>query len=438
MGKKIQKEMDEQRGTFIRGAMERGFSETLAVEVFNACAKFAEYGFNKSHSAPYAYISYQTAYLKANHPVEFLAASMTLDMGNTDKLMQFKQEAVRLGIKVVAPSVNASGTEFDVREGAIIYALAALRNVGAGAVAHLVDRRQEGGAFSSMADFARRVDCRALNRRALESLAKSGAFDCLHRNRAQVLDSIDLLMGLSNRAASEQAAGQDDLFRGGGTAAVPELVLPPRDNWLPMERLANEFDAVGFYLSGHPLEGYGKALARLGVESHAGFVEKVKAAGASAARLAATVTHRQERRSRAGNRFAFVGFSDPSGQFEAICFTETLNAARDLLEPGQSVIIRVEAGLEGDDVKLRLQGVEPLEKAAAGAVQGLQIFVRDALPVSSIAKRLQAGGKAPVVVTLITETGREIDISLGSRFVASPQIIGALKAAPGVVDVVDL
>jgi DNA polymerase-3 subunit alpha len=439
MGKKIQAEMDEQRGVFIKGALERGYTETLAVEVFNACAKFAEYGFNKSHSAPYAYISYQTAYLKANHPVEFIAASMTLDMGNTDKLMLFKQEAQRLSISVVPPSVNASGVEFDTKEGAIVYALSALRNVGAGAVAHLVERRTEGGNFTSLADFARRVDAKALNRRALESLARSGAFDCLNRNRAQILASIDMLIGLSNRSTSEQAAGQNDLFGGGGTSSsTPELVLPPVENWLPMDRLAQEFEAVGFYLSGHPLDDHGKALVRLGIESHASFVSKVKNTGHSAARLAATVTHRQERRSKAGNRFAFVGFSDPSGQFEAICFSDTLSAARDLLDPGKSVIIRVEADLEGEDVKLRLQGVEALDKAAANAVQGLQIFVRDAIPVDSIAKRLQAGGKAPVIVTLITEQGREIDISLGSRYVVNPQIRGALKAANGVVDVVDL
>ena len=439
MGKKIQKEMDEQRSVFIMGATERGYSEHLAVEVFNACAKFAEYGFNKSHSAPYAYISYQTAYLKANHPVEFLAASMTLDMGNTDKLMQFRQEAQRLDIPMVPPSVNASGVEFGVKDGAIVYSLAALRNVGSAAVAHLVEKREEGGPFASLAEFARRVDAKALNRRALESLAKSGAFDCLHRNRAQMLDAIDMLIGLSNRSSTEQAAGQNDLFGGGkAAAAAPELVLPPRDNWLPMERLAHEFEAVGFYLSGHPLDDYGKALNRLGVESHASFIAKVKSSGTSAARLAATVTHRQERRSKAGNRFAFVGFSDPTGQFEAVCFSDTLNAARDLLEPGKSVIIRVEADVDGDDVKLRLQGVEALDKAAAGAVQGLQIFVRDAIPADSIAKRLQTGGKAPVIVTLITEHGREIDIALGSRFVVNPQIRGALKAAHGVVDVVDL
>ena len=440
MGKKIKSEMDDQREVFVKGALANNVDQEIANQVFDACAKFAEYGFNKSHSAPYAYISYQTAYLKANHPAEFLAASMTLDMGNTDKLMQFRQEAQRLRVPVVAPSVNESAVEFTVKDGKIIYALAALKNVGAGAIAHLVNKREEGGAFTSLAAFARRVDAKSLNRRALESMAKAGAFDCLHANRAQVLESIDILINLSNRAHSEQAAGQNDLFAGGGKTAssASEIVLPARDNWIPMERLAHEFEAVGFYLSGHPLDEYGKALKRLNVESYAEFAARVLNNGTAAAKLAATVTQRQERRSKAGNRFAFVSFSDPSGQFEAICFTDTLMAARDLLEPGKSVLIRVEADVDGEEVKLRLQAVESLDKAAKSIVQGVQIFIRDEKSLDSVAKRLEKGGKAPVLLTLITQSGREVDFSLGNNFVMTPQIRGALKAAHGVIDVQDL
>ena len=440
MGKKIKSEMDAQREIFVAGAIANKVDKETANLVFDACSKFAEYGFNKSHSAPYAYISYQTAYLKANHPVEFLAASMTLDMGNTDKLMQFRQEAQRLGIPVISPSVNESFVEFTVRDGKIIYALAALRNVGAGAVAHMVQKREEGGPFSSLATFARRVDAKSLNRRALESMAKAGAFDCLHGNRAQVLESVEMLIGLSNRASSEEAAGQNDLFAGGGKSAVsaPELVLPPRDNWLPMDRLAHEFEAVGFYLSGHPLDEYKQSLKRLNIEPYAEFANKVRNAGVAAARLAATVTQKQERRSKAGNRFAFVSFSDATGQFEAICFSDTLLAAREMLEPGKSVIIRVEADLDGEEVKMRLQAVESLDKAAASVVQGVQIFIRDESSLQSISKRLQKGGKAPVLLTLMADGGREVDISLGNGFVMSPQIRGALKAVHGVVDVHDL
>jgi DNA polymerase III subunit alpha len=437
MGKKIKSEMDEQRGVFIKGALANNVDEALANAVFDACAKFAEYGFNKSHSAPYAYISYQTAYLKANFPVEFLAASMTLDLGNTDKLMLFKQEAQRLKISMVPPNINLSGVEFGVKDGSIVYSLAALKNVGAAAVQQLVDKRAETGPFKSLADFARSVDARALNKRAMESMVKAGAFDSLAPNRAQVFDAIDQVIGLSHRASSEEAAGQNDMFAGGAVSA-PELHLPKRDNWLPMDRLAREFEAVGFYLSGHPLDEYAASLRRMRIESYATFAHKARTDGVKAARLAATVTHRQERRSKAGNRFAFVGFSDPTGQFEAICFSDTLNAARDLLEPGKSIIISVEADVEADEVKLRLQGVEELDKAAAAVVQGVQIFIRDAIPVDSIAKRLERKGKAPVLLTLITESGREVDVSLGQNFVMTPQIKGALKAVNGVLDVQDL
>jgi DNA polymerase-3 subunit alpha len=421
MGKKIKSEMDAQRAVFIAGATERGHSEELANAVFDACAKFAEYGFNKSHSAPYAYISYQTAYLKANHPVEFLAASMTLDMGNTDKLMIFREEAIRNGIRVVSPSVNDSGVDFAVRGRDILYSLSALKNVGAGAIEQLVAVRNEGGPFRSLSDFAKRLDSKVLNKRALESLVKAGALDCINPHRAQVFNAIDGIISLSNRSATEQAAGQNDLFGGGAAKGAEEIVLPARDGWLPMERLAQEFEAVGFYLSGHPLDEYAKVLNRMGVENYASFVEKVQSRGASAAKLAGTITHKQERRSKAGNRFAFIGFSDPTGQFEAICFSDTLVAARDLLEPGTSVIARIEADVDGEDIKLRLQAVESLEKAAASAVSGIQIFIRDGKPVESISKRLQTGGKAPVRITLWTCRNSERDAkALRPRCVQGP------------------
>ncbi len=437
MGKKIKSEMDAQRARFMQGALERGIDVEIAKEAFDACAKFAEYGFNKSHSAPYAYISYQTAYLKANYPAEFMAASMTLDMGNTDKLSQFRREAQRLGVKVMPPSVNAGEVDFAVKDGTILYSMAALKNAGAGAIQQIVTARQAGGPFKSLADFSKRVDAKALNRRALESLAKAGAFDALNPNRAQVLQGIDSIIGVANRTANEAAAGQNDMFGSLGSA-VEDIVLPRLDAWLPMEKLGHEFDAVGFYLSGHPLDEYQKPLARLGVETWTSFQEKILNKGATAAKLAGTITYRQERRSKSGNKFAFVGFSDPTGQFETIVFADTLNVVRDMLEPGKAVIARVEADVEGEDIKLRLQGLELLDKAAASIVQGIQIFVRDGAPIESIAKRLASGGKAPARLTLILEGGREVEIELGSKFAITPQVKGAIKAIHGVVEVLDL
>jgi DNA polymerase III subunit alpha len=438
MGKKIKKEMDDQRAVFMKGAAANGIDIDIAKATFDACAKFAEYGFNKSHSAPYAYISYQTAYLKANYPVEFLAASMTLDMGNTDKLMLFKREAERMGIKVLPPSVNAGGVDFAVNDGAIIYSMAALKNVGAGAIAEIIATRSEGWTFKSLGDFARRVPPHALNRRALESLVKAGAFDALNVNRAVVLETVDSIIAIAGRNASEAAAGQNDMFGSVSGGSADEIVLPRRDAWLPMERLGHEFDAVGFYLSGHPLDEYAKALNRLGVESYASFREKALTKGATAARLAGTVTMKQERRSKQGNKFAFVGFSDPSGQFETVVFSDQLAAARELLEPGRAVVLRVEADVEGEEVKLRLQSVEALDKAAATITQGIQIFMRDASAIAGIAKRLQTGGRSPARITLMLEAGREVEIGLGSKFNINPQIKGAVRAMDGVVDVQDL
>jgi DNA polymerase-3 subunit alpha len=437
MGKKIKAEMDAQRERFLSGAVERGVEAQTASQIFDACAKFAEYGFNKSHSAPYAYISYQTAYLKANYPVEFLAASMTLDLNNTDKLQVFRGEAQRLGVKVDPPSINDSEVDFIVRDGRVIYSLAALRNVGTGAVEHLVRSRKEGGRFRSLGDFARRIDAHVVNKRAMESLAKAGAFDMLFGDRSRVLAGVETILAVANRTSAEQEAGQNDLF-GGSSSQAEDIVLPMRESWLPMERLAQELEAVGFYLSGHPLDDYVKPLSKIGIETWTVFREKALTKGASAARLAATITHRQERRSKSGNKFAFVGFSDPTGQFEAICFSDTLAACRDLLEPGKAVIARVEADVDGEEVKLRLQGIEVLDKAAAAIVSGLTIFVRDTKPIDSIAQRLTNGGRAPVRLILQTGTGREIEIALGNRFTVTPQVKGAIKAIPGVLEVQDL
>ncbi len=435
MGKKIKSEMDAQRERFVEGAVERGVKRDTAHEVFDACAKFAEYGFNKSHSAPYAYISYQTAYLKANHPVEFLAASMTLDTGNTDKLMLFSREAEKIGVKVCPPSVNESEIEFAVKDGTILYALSALKNVGAGAIEHMVAMRNEQGPYKSVHDFAQRIDSRQLNRRALESLAKAGAFDALNPNRAQIFDAIDLIMSAANRSTSEQATGQEDMFGSGG--AAPQISLPQRDAWMAMEKLNREFEAVGFYLSGHPLDDYLKPLARLNVETWSNFRTKVLTRGATAAKLAGTLIYKQERRSRQGNKFAFLGFSDPTGQFEAVCFSDTLALTRELLEPGKSVILRVEAEAEGEDVKLRIQGVERLDDATKAMTSGLKIYIRDEKPIPSLAARLTNGGRAPVEIVVMTEEGSDIIVRLGDKFTVSPQIAAAVKAITGVVTVED-
>ncbi len=434
MGKKIKKEMDAQRERFVSGAVERGIAKATADAIFDACAKFAEYGFNKSHSAPYAFITYQTAWFKANHPAEFLAASMTLDKGNTDKLAEFRAEAQRLGIKVMAPSVNESLVDFDVRVEAgaptIHYALSAIKGVGEAQAEALVSARGT-HAFASLGEVAARLDPRAVNKKALESLAAAGAFDCLEPNRAAAFAAIEPMLAIANREVMQKAAGQNALF--GETEAAP--VRARAAPWPESERLRREFDAVGFFLSGHPLEVYDAALKRLRATRWAEFARAVRD-GASTARLGASVLDRYERRTRNGGKIGVVQLSDPSGSYEAILFQEGLNQFRDLLEKGADVLVTLQAGVEGEDVRARIVNVERLTDAAAKVQKGLRVFVRDETPLESIERRLTAPGEGEVSLVLILGPQEgEVEIRLPGRYSVSAAIAGALKAAPGVVAV---
>ena len=397
-------------------------------------AKFADYGFNKSHAAAYALVAYQTAYLKANYPVEFLAASMTLDMGNTDKLNDFRREAMRLGITVELPSVNRSGAVFDVEQGRILYSLAAVKGVGSQAVEHLVESRA-GRPFRDLSDFAARINPRILNKRTLESLICAGALDGLNSNRARVIAGLDRIMAMGNRVVEGAAIGQNDFFGAGGGGQGETLILPDVDPWMPSEQLQREHAVVGFYLSAHPLDEYAPILKRLRVQSWAEFSEAVRH-GAVAGRLAGTVTSRQERKTRTGNRMGIVQFSDSTGQFEAILFSEALNEFRDRLEPGNSVIVQVGAEDRPEGIGVRIVTVKPLDQMTTGIKQ-LRVFLRGEEPLQSIERQLPKGrGDGDVSLVLMLDKGqREVEVQLPGRYQLSPQIASALRAVNGVVQV---
>jgi DNA polymerase-3 subunit alpha len=437
MGKKIRAEMKAQRDRFVSGAVERGVERGQAETIFELLERFADYGFNKSHAAAYALVAYHTAYMKANHPVEFLAASMTLDMGNTDKLAEFRAEAERLGIKVEPPSVNKSGVTFAVGEGAIHYALAALKGVGRQAVETIVAARGE-RPFADLADFATRINPRSVNKRVLESLVAAGALDCLESDRARAFAAIDAIMAASQRAQEAVSLGQNELF--GGAAQRGELAIPATQPWLPAERLQKEYDAVGFFLTGHPLDDYAPLLRGLRLQSWADFCKAVKA-GATAGRVAATVVSRIERRTKTGNRMGIVGLSDPTGHYEAIIFAEGLQQYRDLLEPGAALLLFLTADVQGDEVRARIQSAEPLDAAAEKVQKGLRVFLRSVEPLEAVNKRLEPAppraGKADgeVNMVLMLAGGAEVEVRLPGRFKVSPQIAGAIKAVPGVVQV---
>ncbi len=434
MGKKIKKEMDAQRARFVDGAVERGLTKAKADEIFDLLAKFADYGFNKSHAAAYALIAYWTGWFKANHPAEFLAASMTLDSGNTDKLAEFRAEAQRLGIRVAPPSANASEVDFDVRASAdggatIVYALSAIKGVGE-AQAEALAKARDGRPFASLADLAGRLDPRLVNKKALESLAAAGTFDELEPDRAVVFAAVEPMLAIANRGAAEKASGQNALF--GEAEAAPLTVRA--SPWTEAEKLKREFDAVGFFLSGHPLEAYESALKRLHAASWADFVRSVRA-GASTARLGASVLDRTERRTKSGSKMGVVQLSDPTGQYEAVIFQEALNQFRDLLEKGSDVLVTLQANLDGEDVRARIVNVERLNDAAAKVHKGLRIFVRDESPLASIASRLSAAGEGEVSLVVVLGPKEQVEIRLPGRYAVSPTVAGALKASPGVLAV---
>ena len=435
MGKKIKAEMDAQRGRFVGGAVEGGLTKPQADTIFDACAKFAEYGFNKSHSAPYALLTYQTAYLKANYPAEFLAASMTLDKGNTDKLAEFRADAKRLGVGVAPPSVNRSGSDFDVHyeeAGAtILYALGAIKGVGDAPARAVAEARAERGAFRSLSDFAHRVDARQVNKKALECLASAGAFDETEPDRAIAFAAIEPMLAMSQRQAEERARGQVAMF-----AEARETPLKPKAApWSSSDRLQREFDAIGFFLSGHPLEAHEAAIKRMGAVRWSEFVTRVRA-GETTRRLAANVLDRMERRTKSGKKMGIFQMSDPSGQYEAVLFEEGLAQYRDLLEKGADVLVTLNARLEGEDVRAQIVHAEKLAEAAARSHKGLRVFLRDETPLPSIAERLRARGEGEIsLVVMLGPDEGEVEVKLPGRYAVTGALAGALKAVAGVVQV---
>ena len=445
MGKKIKSEMIAQRANFVAGAAKKGIDEQQANFVFDLMEKFSGYGFNKSHSAPYALVAYQTAYLKANYPVEFLAASMTLDMGNTDKLNQLHQEADRLGVALLPPDINRSEVEFAVEpdpktgKPAIRYALAAVKGVGAQAMRDLVAERRANGPFKDLFDFARRLDARSFNRRQFESLAKAGAFDALNPNRAQSFASAETLLRQASRAAEERQSRQESLFAGIDAGFAERPSLPVVADWPPVERLQHEFDAIGFYLSSHPLDPYGKSLERAGILRWADLPAALAARSATRFRLAGIVVGKKERTSARGNRFAFVQFSDTTGMFEVTVFSEVLAASRGLIDSGQPLIVTVDVRHEEDSLRLTAQKFEPLDAVVAHAAAGLRIFVGEpeALPRLKTLFAREASGRGRVTLVLDLPKS-EVELALPGGFRVDPRVRAAVKSLPGIVDVHDI
>ena len=446
MGKKIKEAMDAERPKFEKGSAENGVDTKKASEIFDLLEKFANYGFNKSHAAAYAVVSYQTAWLKTNHPLEFMAGVMNCDIHLTEKLATYFEKVVKkeLELPYVAPCINKSFATFSVVDGSLVYGLGALKNVGIEAMQLIVEARNS-TPFSTLFDFARRVDLKRIGKRPLEMLVRAGAFDELDNNRKRVFESLEDLVNYSVAVHEQKSSNQVSLFGETGDD-LPEPRIKDFQDWLPAERLAEEYIAIGFYLSDHPLGDYATALKRNGVLTLDEVVGKAKA-GPFVAKMAGVVANRQERKSARGNRFAFLQLSDKTGSYEATLFSEVLEKSREYIETGSKVLLTAEASLESDQIKLLARSISPLDAGISNVdAEGMRIFVNDENAISSVASvldqskdQVKLGAKGPIYLRLINSSlPGEVEIDLGESFPINPQIRGAIKSLNGVVEVEEM
>lgn len=436
MGKKIAAEMEAQRNIFTDGAIKHGIEPAKATEVFDLMAKFADYGFNKSHAAAYALIAYQTAWLKANHPEVFLASCMSLALNNTDRLAALKQDAERGSIKILPPDINKSGADFSVErmdDGrlAIRYALAAVKKVGFQAM-HAVVAARGDKPFDDLADFATRVDPRQINKMQIENLVRSGAFDRIDNNRARLFAGAETILRRAQADQEEKESGQIGLF--GGVSSKPEpLRLPDLPDWPPLERLAFESEAVGFHLTAHPLDAYTQALRRMGVTQSI-HVETRAAAGVTRVKIAGTVVASKERITRTGSRMAWIRISDAAGSIEVTCFSEVLGRSRDVLVSGSNVLVNAELKTEGEAVRVTAMDVTSLDQAAAAAGASIRIWLRESAAVPHIRDVLnrESGGRGRVTLVPRVGADQDVEIALPGGYNVTPRLAQALKSLPGV------
>ena len=436
MGKKIPAEMAAQRQIFVDGAVaHNNLTPGRASEIFDQIDKFAGYGFNKSHAAAYALIAYWTGWLKANHPVEFMAASMTLDLQNTDKLALFKQELDRMKIRLLPPDVNASRADFKVEDGAIRYALAALKGVGEHAMQGLVAEREQNGPFTSLFDLGQRLGPGALNKRQFENLAAAGAFDGLNDNRAQVFESAEILLRHAQAEAAEKSSGQVSLFGGGQVAALAEPPLAKAQRWDSLEQLQKEFDSVGFFLSSHPLDARAVQLDAMNILSSAQVETMLAHQPTVIGDMAGVLLKKQIKVSpKSGNRYAFLQLSDATGVYEGMIFSETLAAARDILEEGSSLLLKIVAEQKNEQTRYMIQNIQPLGQVMAARVRELRLHLNKMEGIAQIKTLLEVEGTGHIAIRLDVnlEDGSVAEMELPGRWALSPQARVALSRSGAV------
>lgn len=444
MGKKIQAEMDKQRVIFVKGCKEvSDIDAKKANELFDLINKFAGYGFNKSHAAAYALLSYQTAWLKTHYPEEFYAASMCFDMHQSEKLSIFVDDMRKNEIALLGPDMNSSEAEFMVEqtdEGyAVRYALAGIRNVGEKAMGQVVAERQSKGAFETLEDLFQRMPTGAMNRRQLEGLAGAGAFDSLEPNRAKVLANADMLLAVADAATRERTSGQAGLF-GGEDHAEPTLKLVEAPEWSRTEQMAAERETFGFYFAAHPVAEYRQIASANGARSYAAIMEAGAPEGRSSAVMAALVEGANKGRTKRGAEFIRADFSDSSGQFSAACFEESLvDSFQKWAREGTCVLLNVELDSPNPEEppRVTVRGARPLDEVKSAAKMQLRADVKDPAILASLRELLQAGrpGHGEVLLRLMLEEDNAPLVLLGRDFALDGGLVDQLATMPGLSEV---
>jgi DNA polymerase-3 subunit alpha len=447
MGKKIPALMAEQRAKFLEGARRRGVKDKIAERVFELMEKFAGYGFNKAHATAYGIVAYQTAYLKANYPVEFMAALLTSEMANTDKVVVHMDECRSMGISILPPDVNVSGFSFGVDGAAIRFGLGAVKNLGQKAIEAIVAARASEGRFQGLVDFCRRLDLQLVNRRVVESLIKAGAFDGLGRPRAQLLAGLDAAFDAAQRYQRERDQSQVSMFDllGGPTPALePDPLDATIAEWDPEQRLAFEKEVLGFYLSGHPLRGVWEQARRLGVIG-TGALAQIEDGGRVL--VCGLVAGLREINTKNGNRMGFLTLEDVEGTIEVTVFPEAFRQAGALLHGSAPVLVRGRVEGAGGPRKLLADEIRPLPAAPEATADG------DEEPAGSC--RVAVRGEAPEILAALRAVCQAhpgaatltLDLAVGETAVTvrarnlrvrpSPEFVRAVEAVvgPGAVTV---
>ncbi len=401
MGKKKRAELEKQKQGFIAGAVKNGIAKDVAAGIFLKIEPFAEYGFNKSHAAAYAIISYQTAYLKTYYPKEFIAASMTMDISNQNKLSEFYEELKRLNVETIRPDINECFADFRTIDGKFYYALGGIKAVGYEAISNIVEERELNGKFKSINDFINRVNPKDINKLQLEGLVKAGAFDNLNSNRQAIFNSIPNLILKNKNISENKLANQIDLFS--DNIETEEDIIIKIEDWKFEERLSKEFEAVGFFISDHPLNQFTEIFEDYKINDYAKFISDDNSENVN---VAATLLKVQERKTAKGNAYAVLKLTDLNSVFEIFIFSDLLELNREILKEGNSLILTLVKNISNDEnrfKRINVQKIASLKDLFNSPINEISFNVKSIEQIQEISKFLNQDGKTQVKFNLSTE-----------------------------------